>query len=77
MKKITLSSPRAEVDFSHIQGEKAVMDIVDLVGGVGHENIQFTLDWSDEEECPSFKEWLVNTFGEEIKNHEKFILLSC
>ncbi len=76
MKKIVLIT-KAAVDFSDVRGDKAISDIVDHVGGVGHDDIPFSLDWSDEDECPDFKKWLVEMFGEKIKNHEKFILLSC
>lgn len=68
---------KAAVDFSDVRGDKAIMDIVNHVGSVGHEDIPFNLDWNDEDECPAFKEFLVKTYGDGIKEHGEFILLSC
>ena len=43
MKPIVLVT-KAAVDFSEIDDKEAISDIVELVDGVGHDDIPFTLD---------------------------------
>jgi len=55
-------------------GDKILMDLLDIVGSIGHDDIPFTLDWSDDDSNILWKDYLVKTYGDEIKNHEEFIL---
>ena len=75
-KKITLVT-KATVDWNELADEKVQMEVIDLVGGIGHDDIPFVLDWSDEESQPLFKKYLVEIYGDNIKKHEEFLLLSC
>lgn len=75
LKKIKLIT-KVAIDFSDLKDE-AQTDILDLVGSVGHEDIPFELDWSDEDDYPHLKSYLTLTYGEEIRNHESFLLESC
>jgi hypothetical protein len=76
MKPITLVT-KVSIDFSEIIDKKAIIDLLEIVGSVGHDDIPFYLDWSSEKEHSVFKKYLVDTFGEDIKKYEEFILLSC
>lgn len=66
-------SKKAEVEQPPSDSE-AESELLDIVGGIGHDDIPFTLDWSDEDESPAFKQYLLDTYGEEIKQHESFLL---
>ena len=76
MKKINLIT-KVGVDFGSIVGDQAIKEVIKIVDGVGHDDIPFYMDWEDVEENSAFKKFLVDTYGDEIKNHEEFILLSC
>lgn len=67
---------KAAVDFSDMD-EPAQSDIIDLVGGVGHDDIPFTLSWEDEDDYPNLKKFLVKTFGDKAREHEEWLLESC
>ena len=37
-----------------------------------------SIDWdNDESDIPHFREWLVKSYGEMIKNYERFALSGC
>ncbi len=55
-------------------GQRITMDLLDIVQSIGHDDIPFTLDWSDGYN-QLWKDYLVGVYGEDIKNHEEFILL--
>lgn len=57
--------------------DKTLMDLLDIVESIGHDDILFTLDWSDEDENSLYKSFLVETYGEKIKKYENFILDCC
>lgn len=75
LKPIKLET-RVAIDY-HIPndpGDKIMMDLLDIVESIGHDDIPFSLDWSDEDSHALYKDYLVRTFGEDIKNYEDFIL---
>jgi hypothetical protein len=75
-KPITLiTKVSIDFDFDGIP-EKVQSDLIDIIGGIGHDDIPFNLDWSSNENI-IFKQYLIETFGEEIKQYDEFILLSC
>lgn len=39
-----------------------------------HSDILY-IDWDDSDDLPCSKEWLVNTFGERIKNYRRFAII--
>lgn len=57
--------------------ERVLMDLLDIVDSIGHDDIPFTLDWSDKNENVLYKKFLVETYGEEIKKYDEFILDCC
>jgi hypothetical protein len=42
--------------------EKVLMDLLDIVDSIGHDDIPFTLDWSDKNENVLYKKFLVETY---------------
>ncbi len=52
---------------------KILMDLLEIVGSIGHDDIVFYLDW-DSDRNMLWKNYLVNTYGNEIKNYESFII---
>lgn len=46
-----------------------MMELVDMLGGFGHDDVPFTLDWSDDSN-QLYKDYLVRLYGEDIKNYE-------
>lgn len=58
-------------------GDKILMDLLDIVQSIGHEDIPFTLDWSDEDENKLYKDYLVRVYGPDIRKYEEFILECC
>lgn len=54
--------------------EEILSDLLDIVESIGHDNIQFTLEW-EEDDYPLWKDYLVRTYGPEIKNYESFELV--
>lgn len=73
-KKIVLET-RVAVE-SYIQedvGDKILMDLLDIVDSIGHDDIPFELDWEDGEH-ELYKEYLVKTYDKKIKEYDSFIL---
>ena len=58
-------------------GDKIMMDLLDIVGSIGHDDITFSIDWSDEEYNTLYKDYLVRIYGEGIKDYDDFILKCC
>jgi len=55
-------------------GDKILMDLLEIVDSIGHDDIPFTLDWEDGSN-QLWKDYLVKTYGPDIMNHEEFLLL--
>lgn len=57
-------------------GDKILMDLLDIVDSIGHDDIPFYLDWSDDSN-QLYKDYLVRTYGEDIKKYDEFMLMCC
>ncbi len=66
---VVVSRPWGKEDPDNI----ILMDLLDLVGSIGHELIPFTLDWDDDYNLV-WKEYLINVYGPDIKNYKDFLL---
>lgn len=54
--------------------DAAESDLLDIIGSYGHDDKPFHIDWNDEDEAPTLKDWLITEFGESVKSHTKFML---
>jgi hypothetical protein len=41
-----------------------------------YQNDSVYIDWKDDTDMPSTQEWLINTYGEEIKNYDTFSIVA-
>lgn len=63
-----------KVEVEQPSDEEALMELLEIVDSIGHDDIPFDMSWDDEDEYPNFKAYLIEEYGEEIKNYEEFIL---
>lgn len=77
MTKLKKIKVETKVRVDQPSDDKTLMDLLDIVESIGHDDILFTLDWSDEDQNPLYKSFLVETYGKEIKKYENFILDCC
>lgn len=77
MKLLTLIA-KIGIDYDDIpKGGKVENEIIDHLSGLGHDDKLFNLDWEDEKECPTFKKWLISEYGNDVKQYDEFVMLSC